>query len=173
MSFFAIPIELHSNEITSFFSQNYAFHWLMRDNMEQFSRLLFVRSSTLEEVCTIVVTRMAQCVTAYHARNHGITGCRSWLMSLQGVPDRIISLDGAPQELFSPPPWANESSATQPDEQSASGCLLNTIVLLKSTIAEGKYEITILCKIIHYVFRNVIKTHLLFNFRVTSNSDVN
>lgn len=73
-----------------------------RCEMEQFSRLLFVRSSTLEEACTIVAMRMARCVTAYHARNHGITGCRSRLMSLQGVPDRIISLDGAPRELFSP-----------------------------------------------------------------------
>jgi len=34
----------------------------MRDEMEQFSRLLFVRSSPLEEVCAIVV---AQRVTAY------------------------------------------------------------------------------------------------------------
>jgi len=61
------------------------------------------------------------------SRNHGITGCRSWLMSLQGVPDRIISLDEAPRGVILPP-WASESSATQPDEQSASGCLLNTVV---------------------------------------------
>lgn len=34
------------------------------------------------------------------SRNHGITGCRRLLMSLQGVPDRIISLVWAPRELF-------------------------------------------------------------------------
>lgn len=97
---FYITIDLcvRSDGITRSLTQNYAFHWLMRDDGAIFAVAL----------CAFLTPRRSvhnrrgaahNCVS----RNHGITGCRSWLMSLQGVPDRIISLDGAPRELFSPP----------------------------------------------------------------------
>lgn len=110
-----------------------------RCEMEQFSRLLFVRSSTLEEACTIVATRTARCVTAYHARNHGITGCRSRLMSLQGVPDRIISLDGAPRELFSPPERMNRARRSLMSGRSGRQVVYQTsCALLKSAMAGAR-----------------------------------
>lgn len=56
-------------------------------------------------------------------------------MSLQGVPDRIISLVGAPRELFSPPRERVESSAMQPDERGRRRACLVNIAVRNQTVA--------------------------------------
>lgn len=91
---------------------------------------------------------MAQCVHIYNyiyvSRNHGITGRRSWLMSLQGVPDRIISLVGAPRELCVLPPCERVNRTRRKlmnTSPHTSGCLLNTASFEISAVADQRARV--------------------------------
>lgn len=99
----------------------------------QFSRLLFVHSSPLEEAYEHhgAYGAARNCVS----RNHGITGCRSLVDVVAGGPgpDNFISRSTAGVVL--PPRERVESSAMQPDERGRRRVCLVNIAVRNQTVA--------------------------------------
>lgn len=102
---FAIFIELRSNGIASFFTLKLrVFIILLHGEMMRFFAVVHYTiphpSKKSAQSSSYGAYHSSTC--NYVSRNHGITGCPSCLMPLQGVPNRIISLVWAPRELVSP-----------------------------------------------------------------------